>query len=52
MRDAILNGNQPELGGHYALTSLECVSATYASHFSGQKVQLPLEERGHPLAIS
>ena len=52
MRDAILNGNQPELGGRKALTSLECVSATYASHFSGQKVQLPLEARGHPLAIS
>ena len=50
MRDAILNGNQPELGGRNALTSLECVSATYASHFSGQKVQLPLKERSHPLA--
>ena len=50
MQDAILNGNQPELGGRNALTSLECVSATYASHFSGQKVQLPLEERSHPLA--
>ena len=50
MRDAILNGNQPELGGRNALTSLECVSATYVSHFSGQKVQLPLEERSHPLS--
>ena len=50
MQDAILNGNQPELGGHNALTSLECVSATYASHFSGTKVQLPLSERNHPLA--
>ena len=49
MRDAILNENQPELGGRNALTSLECVSATYVSHFSGQKVQLPLEERSHPL---
>ncbi len=49
MRDAILNGNQPELGGHNTLTSLECVSATYTSHFSGQKVKLPLEERSHPL---
>ena len=49
IRDAILNENQPELGGHNALTSLECVSATYVSHFSGTKVQLPLEERSHPL---
>jgi predicted dehydrogenase len=49
IRDAILNENQPELGGRNALTSLECVSATYVSHFSGQKVQLPLEERSHPL---
>ena len=50
IRDAILNENQPELGGRNALTSLECVSATYVSHFSGTKVQLPLEERNHPLA--
>ena len=50
IRDAILNENQPELGGRNALTSLECVSATYVSHFSGTKVQLPLEERSHPLA--
>jgi len=49
MRDAILNGTAPELGGRNAITSLECVSATYVSHFSGQKVQLPLEERSHPL---
>lgn len=49
MRDAILNEDQPELGGRNALTSLECVSATYVSHFSRQKVQLPLEERSHPL---
>ena len=50
MRDAILSENQPELGGPNALTSLECVSATYVSHFSGTKVQLPLKERNHPLA--
>ena len=49
MRDAILNKSQPELGGRNALTSLECVSATYVSHFSGTKVQLPLKERSHPL---
>ena len=49
MRDAILNGNQPELGGRNALTSLECVSATYVSHFSASKVRLPLKERSHPL---
>ena len=49
MRDAILNGAQPELGGYNALTSLECVSATYVSHFNRQKVQLPLAERSHPL---
>lgn len=49
MRDAILNGTAPELGGRNAITSLECVSATYVSHFSRQKVQLPLAERSHPL---
>lgn len=49
IRDAILNGTQPELGGQQALTSLECVSATYTSHFINKKVQLPLEERYHPL---
>ena len=52
MRDAILEGNQPELGGYNALTSLECVSATYVSHFSGKKVSLPLDERSHPLVPS
>lgn len=52
MQDAILNGNQPELGGRNALTSLECVNATYTSHFNGAKVQLPLEERSHPLVFS
>ncbi|MDE0484324.1 MAG: Gfo/Idh/MocA family oxidoreductase [Candidatus Poribacteria bacterium] len=52
IRDAILDGNQPELGGHNALTSLECVSATYTSHFNGAKVQLPLKERNHPLVFS
>ncbi len=49
IRDAILNGTQPELGGQKALTSLECVSATYTSHFTHKKVQLPLEKRNHPL---
>ncbi len=49
IRDAILNGEQPELGGQKALLSLECVSATYISHFSGTKVQLPVAERQHPL---
>ncbi|MCE2402652.1 hypothetical protein J4G08_17440 [Candidatus Poribacteria bacterium] len=49
VRDALLDENQPELGGRNALTSLECVSATYVSHFSEKKVQLPLEERSHPL---
>ena len=52
IRDAILDGNEPELGGHNALTSLECVSATYTSHFNGAKVQLPLKERNHPLVFS
>ena len=49
--DAIFNGNQPELSGHNALTSLECVSSTYTStsHFSKRKTKLPLEERSHPL---
>ncbi len=49
MVNAIRENKQPELGGSKALTSLECVSAVYESHFTGARAYLPLEDRRHPL---
>ena len=49
MITAIRENRQPELGGTNALTSLECVSAVYESHFTRARAYLPMEERGHPL---
>ena len=46
---AILEGHQPELSGKQALVSLECVSATYESHFTAARVNLPITDRQHPL---
>lgn len=46
---AILDGKQPELGGEKALTSLECVSGSYESHFTRSRAYLPLADRRHPL---
>ena len=49
MVDAIREDRQPELGGSQVLTSLECVSAVYESHFTEARAYLPLEDRRHPL---
>ena len=49
MVEAVRSGRKPELGGARALTSLECVSAVYESHFTGGRVKLPMEDRRHPL---
>ena len=49
MVNAIRENRQPELGGAEALTSLECVSAVYESHFTEARAYLPLEDRRHPL---
>ena len=49
MVNAIRENRQPELGGSQALTSLECVSAVYESHFTEARAYLPLEDRRHPL---
>ena len=49
MVNAIREDRQPELGGSKALTSLECVSAVYESHFTGARAMLPLPDRRHPL---
>ncbi|MCZ6679708.1 MAG: Gfo/Idh/MocA family oxidoreductase [Candidatus Poribacteria bacterium] len=49
MVNAIRDNQQPELGGANALTSLECVSAVYESHFTGARAYLPLRDRRHPL---
>lgn len=49
MVNAIREKQQPELGGSKVLTSLECVSAVYESHFNGARAYLPLKDRRHPL---
>jgi predicted dehydrogenase len=49
MLTAIREDRPPELGGANALTSLECVSAVYESHFTGARAYLPLKDRRHPL---
>ena len=49
MVNAILKNRPPELGGKGALTSLECVSAVYESHFTERRVHLPMTDRRHPL---
>ncbi len=49
MVESIRNDTVPELGGSRALTSLECVSAVYESHFTGARAKLPLSNRHHPL---
>ena len=47
--DAIVDDRCPELGGKNALTSLECVSAVYESHFTERRVHLPMTDRRHSL---
>ena len=49
MVTAIREDRQPELGEYRALTSLECVSAVYESHFRGRRISLPMNDRRHPL---
>ena len=49
MVNAIRENRQPDLGETKALTSLECVSAVYESHFTQARAYLPLEDRRHPL---
>ena len=49
MVNAIRENRQSELGGSKALTSLECVSAVYESHFTKARAYLPLQDRRHPL---
>ncbi len=50
MVSAIGDDRPPVLGDARAITSLECVSAVYESHFSGGRVALPLPDRRHPLS--
>ena len=49
MVNAIRENRQPELGGSKALTSLECVSAVYESHFTDARAYLPLQGCRHLL---
>ncbi len=46
---AIREGRAPAASLQEGRASLEMVSAVFASHISGKRVTLPLEERQHPL---
>ncbi len=48
---AIEEGRRPKVGGHEARTALEMILAAYASQIAGAKVDLPLKDRRHPLAV-
>jgi predicted dehydrogenase len=43
-------GRRPINSGHDGRWALEMIHGVYASHLQGQRVALPLEKRGHPLA--
>jgi predicted dehydrogenase len=47
---ALEEDRQPLSSGHDARAALEMIMAVYESHIRGQRVALPLAERGHPLA--
>ncbi len=49
MVESLQAGETPELGGPNAITSIQCVSAAYESHFTKARAYLPLEDRRHPL---
>ena len=43
-------GRQPISSGYDGRWAMEMIHCVYASHLSGQRIPLPLNERGHPLA--
>ena len=47
--ESLLAGETPELGGANAITSIQCVSAAYESHFTRARTYLPMDDRRHPL---
>jgi len=48
--EAIEHDRNPRSSGYDGRWSLEMILAVYASHRSGARVRLPLEDRRHPLA--
>jgi predicted dehydrogenase len=48
--DAIEQDRQPECSMYEGRTTVEMITAVFASHFAGKPVSLPLAQRGSPLA--
>jgi predicted dehydrogenase len=48
--DAIAEDREPETGMYAGATAVEMTAAVYASALSGRRVDLPLTDRGNPLA--
>jgi len=48
--DAILTDREPETGMYAGRATVEMNAAVYASALSGRRVDLPLDDRGNPLA--
>ena len=48
--DAIAEDREPETGMYAGRTTVEMITAVYASALSGRRVEWPLLERGNPLA--
>jgi len=48
--DAIEQDRQPECNMYEGRTTVEMITAVFASHFAGKPVNLPLEKRESPLA--
>ena len=46
---AYREGRQPIGSGYDGRWAMEMIHCVYASHLAGQRISLPLEERGHPL---
>ena len=48
--EAIAEDREPECDMYEARTTIEMISAVFASHLAGKAVKIPLENRGDPLA--
>ena len=47
---AIRERREPRCSGHNGMKAIEMVMAVYGAALKGERVQFPLEERGHPFA--
>ena len=47
---AITEDREPETGMYAGRTTVEMIAAIYASALSGRRIDLPLKDRGNPLA--